>query len=321
MVLAWVHVVAVAAWVPRYGFPAATPVWNAVEAAGIFTALLLAALGVRSLLAGLRLTAWKPTKDAVLDALYAGFLMGAVAADYTWVKLLMPALNGRLWDAQLGALDRFICVGLDPNRFILGLLEGNPRWVGFALDGVYSLWMYAALFGCLVVLTSADARVRRGAAVSLAVLWLAGAWIYVAIPAMGPALVDLDLWTQIRIVMPNSAGAERELLRNYLAVKSILAGTPVRIDPSYGVAAMPSLHVGVDVLLALWARHQARWWAWVWWILAGATAVGAVATGWHYLADVLAGAALAGACCWAGVAVSDRPGPRAAEIDSAAPTV
>lgn len=321
MALAWVHVVAVAAWVPRYGFPAAVPLRGALGAAGIFTALLLAALAVRSLLARLQLTAWRPRKDAVLDALYAGFLMGAVATDYTWVKLLMPALNGRLWDVQLGALDRFICLGLDPNRFILGLFEGNPRWVGFTLDGVYCLWMYAALIGCLVVLTSADARLRRGAAVSLAVLWLAGAWIYVAIPAMGPALVDFDLWTQVRIVMPNSAGAERELLRNYLAVKSILAGTPLGINPSYGVAAMPSLHVGVDVLLALWAGRQRRWWAWVWWILAGVTAIGAVATGWHYLVDVLAGVLLAGACWWAGVAVYERSGRRAPEIDTAASAV
>jgi membrane-associated phospholipid phosphatase len=321
MALAWVHVVAVAAWVPRYGFPAAEPLRLALEATGIFTVLLLAALAIRSLLGRLQLTGWRPRKDAVLDALYAGFLMGAVVTDYTWVKLLIPALNGRLWDVQFGAFDRILCFGLDPNIFVLAVLEGNHRWVGFGLDAVYNLWLYLGLLGCLVAMTSADARLRRGAAVSMAVLWLAGVWIYVALPAMGPALVDLDLWTQVRVVMPNSAGTERELLRNYLAVKSILAGTPLGVDPSYGVAAMPSLHVGVDVLLALWARRQARWWAWVWWILAGLTAIGAVATGWHYLVDVLAGVVLAGACWWAGVAVYDCSGRRDPDIDTAAPTV
>lgn len=282
-----------AAWIVRFGFSWTAPLLDAAQSALLFVGCLFLTVGTRAALARIGLIRRFELRAASMDAVGFGVLMGIVAADYTWLKLLIPALNGRSWDAAFGKLDRLLCGGLDPNRFLLAILEGNPRWVASAVDIMYWLWMFAGLAGGLVLLTVADRTVRRSAAASLALFWLTGVWIYVAVPAFGPALVDFDLWTQVRVLMPNNAGTERELLRNYMAVKSILAGRPMPIRVSFGVAAMPSLHVGLDVLYALWARRQARWWAWVWWFLTGLTAVGAVATGWHYLIDVIAGAGLA----------------------------
>lgn len=291
--MASVQLALTVAWIPAYGFPWSAPPLEALQATLVFGGLLLLAIAARAGLARLGLHRPFDQARAAVDAGLIGLLMGVVSIDYSWLKLLVPGLNHRTWDTALGAIDRALIGGLDPNRFLLAIFQGNPRWVGFAFDGAYALWMYLALAGCIVLLSSADRALRWRAAGSLAFLWLAGAWLYVAFPALGPALVDFDLWTQVRVSLPNSAGAERELLRNYAAVKSILAGTSVPVHVSFGVGAMPSLHVGVDVLLALWARHQARAWAWTWWILSGITAIGAVATGWHYLTDVLAGVALA----------------------------
>jgi hypothetical protein len=293
-VAAWLHVLAVAAWVPRTGFATAEVVRGAVAAAASFSGLLLAALAVRWAFARAGVGP-RPSREAAMDALGIGALMGAVAISYTWVKLLIPALNGRLWDAQFGVLDRWLCFGVDPNRFLLAILEGNPRFVGLALDWIYGLWMPLTSLATIVLLTSPVTAMRRRGAISVAVLWLAGVWLYVAFPALGPALVDIGLWEQVRLAEPLAATSQHVLLRNYAGVNSILAGTPTPVAVLFGVAAMPSLHVGLDVLLALWARHQARWWAWLWWIFAGITTVGAVATGWHYLVDAIGGAALAGA--------------------------
>jgi membrane-associated phospholipid phosphatase len=72
-----------------------------------------------------------------------------------------------------------------------------------------------------------------------------------------------------------------------------------RVDPSYytvklyqGVAALPSLHVG---LLALFAIATWRWrmLAIVLWLLTAVTFVGSLALGWHYAVDGYAGLALA----------------------------
>jgi membrane-associated phospholipid phosphatase len=282
-----------AAWIVRFGFPWTAPLLDAALSALRFTGFLLAATGIR---AGLAHFGWSRRFDlrsAFVDAAAFGVLLGIVAADYTWLKLMIPALNGRSWDSALGSLDRLLCGGIDPNRFLLTILEGNPRWVAFTADMTYWLWLFTGLLGALVLLTASDRTVRRSAAASFAVLWLVGVGIYVAVPAFGPALVDIELWTRVRALLPNNAGTERDLLRNYMAIKAILAGTPTPVRASFGVAAMPSLHVAVDVFLALWASRQARWWAWVWWILAGLTAIGAVATGWHYVVDVIAGAGLA----------------------------
>lgn len=294
-VCAWLHVLAVAAWVPRFGFSPTAPIWGAAASAGVFVALLLAVVGLRATLARFGLTGWRPDREAVCDAIGAGVLLGAVSTDYTWVKLLVPAINGHLWDRQFGALDRALCLGVDPNRFLLAILEGNPRWIATALDGAYALWAPMALLGGLLLLTSPVVQVRCRAAVSIAALWLASAWLYVAFPALGPVLVDVDLWNEVRVIEPVAAMSQHVLLKNYLGVKSILGGTPVGVATAFGVAAMPSLHVAMDVLLALWARHQSRCLAWTWWLLAGVTSIGAVATGWHYLVDVIAGAALAAA--------------------------
>ena len=291
--VAAVQLALTAAWIVRFGFRWTAPVLDAAKTGSMFVGFLILAVGARAALARIGRVQRFELRTASVDAVGFGVLMGIVAADYTWLKLLIPALNGRSWDTGLGNLDRLLCGGIDPNRFLLAILAGNPRWVASAVDIMYWLWMFAGLLGGIVLLTAADRAVRRSGAASLALFWLAGAWIYVAVPAFGPALVDLDLWTQVRVLLPNNAGTERELLWNYMAVKSIVAGKPMPVRVSFGVAAMPSLHVGLDVLFALWARRQARSWAWVWWILTGVTSLGAVATGWHYLVDVIAGAGLA----------------------------
>jgi len=282
-----------AAWIVRFGFPWTAPILGAAQTSLGFAGFLLAATGIRAEMARLGRTRPFDLRGAFADAPALGVVMAVVATDYTWLKLLIPALNGRSWDAVLGRLDRVLCAGLDPNRFLLAILEGNPRWLASTLDIMYWVWLFAGFLGAIVLLTDTDRVTRRSGAASLALLWLVGAWIYVALPAYGPALVDIDLWTRVRALLPNNAGTERELLKNYLAVKTILAGTPTPVRLSFGIAAMPSLHVALDVLFALWASRQARWWAWVWWILAGLTTVTAVATGWHYVVDIIAGVALA----------------------------
>ena len=51
--------------------------------------------------------------------------MALLTVAYSWPKVMVQVLNPRLWDLQLGALDRMLCFGVDPNEFLLTVFEGS----------------------------------------------------------------------------------------------------------------------------------------------------------------------------------------------------
>jgi membrane-associated phospholipid phosphatase len=83
-----------------------------------------------------------------------------------------------------------------------------------------------------------------------------------------------------------------------------------------GISAMPSLHVGLAVLLALVAGQRSRRLAAVLWIYAVLIQVGSVVLGWHYAIDGYAGALTAGATWVAAGRLCQRRA--ACQVDSAA---
>ena len=66
---------------------------------------------------------------------------------YSWGKLFVPHLNPRIWDAQVYEIDRLFHLGLDPNRFLVALLESIPGAIA-AIDWSYT--SYATLVGLSV---------------------------------------------------------------------------------------------------------------------------------------------------------------------------
>jgi hypothetical protein len=52
-----------------------------------------------------------------------------------------------------------------------------------------------------------------------------------------------------------------------------------------GISAMPSLHVGIAVLEALFVRQRFPKFQWVAWAFVGITYVGSIHLGWHYATD------------------------------------
>ena len=61
---------------------------------------------------------------------------------------------------------------------------------------------------------------------------------------------------------------------------------------------MPSLHVGAQAFLAIWAARRSKRLARTLWALTAVTVLGSLVTGWHYAIDGYAGLALAGAIAW-----------------------
>jgi membrane-associated phospholipid phosphatase len=126
-----------------------------------------------------------------------------------------------------------------------------------------------------------------------ALLWQGGLALYCLLPAWGPVFVTPGTFEPLLEHMPATVRVQSVLFRETLAVVQGRLDFSVRF---FGLAAFPSLHVGVLTFYALWGRHAGRFWRGAYGAFAGLVLVGSVLTGYHYLVDGLAGAALAWGC-------------------------
>jgi hypothetical protein len=146
------------------------------------------------------------------------------------------------------------------------------------------------------------AGLRRNFALAAALLWTIGAWIYLAVPALGPCYASPDLLDPIRDQIPRAVATQGGLWQHYLMMVRGRGGALESFQPFFGVAALPSLHVGAHALVAFWARRHERWL-----VVPAATAtaltfLGSIVTGWHYAVDGYLGLLLA----WLVVRLADR---------------
>jgi hypothetical protein len=223
---------------------------------------------------------------------------------YTWLKVSIPLVNGDLWDVELARLDQVLHGGLSPSRFFIALFEETP-FLSF-IDVSYMLWLPVSLAMFGVFATLPGSRSRAQFVFSHVALWTLGVWLYVAMPALGPGLAFPGEWRTVTKSLPRTAAAQRVLLNNYGKVLEARSTGVLRagFNPSYGVAAMPSLHVGVDWLLLLWCFRRARPLVSLFIGAVLVTFLGSIATGWHYAVDGYAGIAVAHVCFWLSQRVS-----------------
>jgi hypothetical protein len=170
-------------------------------------------------------------------------------------------------------------------------------------------WSYARLFIWTLIgfvaffLSLRSNRLRFAIASGFAGLWLAGAWLYLLFPALGPCYPFSALWDATRDLLPISHMTQIRLMENYTKVLRIPEGlNPAGIRPSFGIAAFPSLHVASQLYAALWLRRLAPVVGFVVLLTVAVMLVGSVVTGWHYLIDSVAGLAMA----WAAYRLSAR---------------
>jgi len=151
---------------------------------------------------------------------------------------------------------------------------------------------------------------RARFAAGFALLWIAGAWLYVAIPSLGPCYVFATDWAGTGPSLPLQAATQRLLMDHYRMLLAAAAHhATVRIIPLFGIGAMPSLHVAAHAFLAFFAWRRSR----PLFIFFAAAAVltfyGSLVTGWHYAVDGYAGVFLAFFCWRLGERISS-PRPR-----------
>lgn len=217
---------------------------------------------------------------------------------YAWIKLTVPIYHPRLFDAQLWAIDRAICGGYSPNIFLLNLFSAHGALRFF--DQAYARIFFVSLMVASVFFASHPSRrVRVAFLTGHTFLWIGGAWLYLAVPSLGPAYAFPDVWLRYSRDFPVTQMFQAMLMHNYQNVLRIKQGLNVPITPMYGVAAFPSLHVAFQTFVFLWMRRLWIYGQLVFGVFLLFIFLGSMITGWHYLIDALAAFVMAGLCYFA----------------------
>lgn len=214
---------------------------------------------------------------------------------YGWIKLLVPVFHTRLFDQQLAVVDRAICGGFSPTFFLLNVFS-NPRALWF-FDSAYTRIFFVSLpIAFTFFLSHPSRRIRIAFTTGNAVLWISGAWLYLAVPSLGPAFAFPDVWLAHGRDLPITNMFQAKLMHNYQNVLKFRHGLNPPVTFMFGVAAFPSLHVGFQAFVFLWMRRLWIYGQLVFGLFLLFIFLGSMITGWHYLIDGLAAFVIAGLC-------------------------
>ncbi len=208
----------------------------------------------------------------------------AVTAFSTF-KHSLPQLVPFFADKPLADLDDFL---LGDQAWELAWRTGLSDVIGPPLYFLYGRVWFAQLFGLFLLATFlTDEALRRRYLLSFtACAILLGTLARIAGASAGPIFFDRMFGESrfmglIARLSTDPAGQKMLDASDYL-YSSYLSDAAVF---GSGISAMPSMHVAMAVLNALFLRSINRWVGFIGWIYALAIMFGSVYFGWHYLTD------------------------------------
>lgn len=237
----------------------------------------------------------------LLELLVAIALVHATILMFVNLKQFIPNLNPALWDSPLWRLDSWLHFGIDPAPLVSDW-AGENGWMDL-LDQAYVLYFPAQLAVPLLFLVSRTLRPERGRFFfAFCLLWMLGGLVYVLWPALGPVYYRPSRFVWLDDA-PYARHLQTTLIQDYIRFRSDPGYYAMKL--SHGIAALPSMHVGVLAFFAM-ATRPLRLVSWSLWLLTAVTFVGSLALAWHYAVDGYAGALLGALCWWLGASVAKR---------------
>ncbi|MGH1564273.1 phosphatase PAP2 family protein [Mumia sp. DW29H23] len=244
---------------------------------------------VRATLATLR-ARWTPRRIALaVSALVAYYLVYLCYHNLkSWDVLLDPR------DDLLLRWDRWLFLGSTPGAVLHDLLgEHTAMYVVSAVYMAFTPVVTTMLVGSLVF----TERVRHGFVMVVGGMW---AWIlgvgsYYLIPSLGP------FWRLPEEYAGLPRTAIQDMWEKDVVGREHLLAHPEAPDALAQISAFASLHVAFTTLVFLMARYYGlRRLSWVLGVFVLATIVATLYLGWHYVADDVAGIAIAFAAVFLG---------------------
>jgi len=208
-------------------------------------------------------------------------------AAYCNIKQAIPYIHPRLFDAELLALDAMLHGGWNPNLVSLAVV--GTGWGTRALDIAYILWYPIKLAVIAVFAISSNTLLRTRFFLAYFSMWMVGGLLAVLIPSLGPIYTHPEWFAENE--MPWARLIQGMLWSGYQQLMQTPQLFHARVYE--GIAAFPSLHVGLVALFALFLRHLHSTAGRFMWCYVLIMQVGSVHLGWHYALDGYVGVLLA----------------------------
>lgn len=197
---------------------------------------------------------------------------------YSHFKQSIPLLSPHRFDDELWVIDRWVHLGLSPVHATLRLFSHDV--LAWMIDRSYVFW-YPLLTPFLIYFMVVARRLQRWHFFTCyLLLWMIAGGFAIAVPSWGPCYTNPELYAQLKT--PCARYLQEMLWEHY---NEMLAAPERYSVLNYeGIAAFPSLHVGIVVLFTLVVRHNRHvfWWMVVY---TACVQLGSVFLGWHYAVD------------------------------------
>ncbi|MEQ6902248.1 phosphatase PAP2 family protein [Nocardioides sp. YIM 152588] len=193
-----------------------------------------------------------------------------------------------LFDRELHVMDRVLFFGHDPSDVLHAVFGTN--YSAHVLSQVYVTFLPLVILMVIFWLVwSRNVSYGYWFVTSQALAWTLGTLSYYLLPTLGPGIQYPSEYTDL------ASTATTDLMESITNGRSAVLYDPTVTDSLNSVAGFASLHCGITLLWALMVQYtiRSRWLQIVFWVNFGLTVIATIYFGWHYVADDIAGIAIA----------------------------
>lgn len=206
-----------------------------------------------------------------------------MAAFWTF-KYHIPEIVPFFADEALARFDELLHLG-DPWRWLHSITPDSV--VGPLLVVYFPLWLFQFFGGVSLAALHPDDQLRTRYLLSFAIMMAGlGTVLAAASASVGPIFYDRFIeggrFAELSEALNHTPSAGVTFAIADRLYSAYLTGAQ---DSFVGISAMPSIHVAVATLNALFLRCLHLWLGLVGWVFLGLTLFGSVYFGWHYASD------------------------------------
>lgn len=203
-----------------------------------------------------------------------------------------------LFDRELHIMDRVLFFGHDPSDVLHAVF--GTTWFAHVLSQIYLTYLpLVILLVTIWLVWSRNVSYGYWFVTSQVVAWTLGTLSYYLLPTLGPGIQYPSEYTDL------THTPTTDLMESITSGRNSVLYDPTVTDSLNSVAGFASLHVAITLLWALMVQYTVRSTIlhWLFWVNFALTVIATLYFGWHYVADDIAGVAIAViAFYWGGLA-------------------